>query len=91
MISLKLSGKVDSVRHHGGNVYTRVISPADDPYSRPDVVEVRSKTPVGVPGQMVGLDCVLRGYVRKPYKFTDPQTGEIRVVVPVDYSLEAVV
>lgn len=91
MIVLKLSGKIDSVRHHGGNCYTRVIAPADDPYSRPDVVEVRSKAPVGSVGQMVTLDCALHGYVRKPYKFTDPQTGEIRVVVPVDYSLEVLV
>lgn len=91
MITFKLSGKIDSVRHHGGNIYTRIISPADDPYSRPDVVEVRSKAPVGLVDQMVTVDCVLRGYVRKPYRFTDPQTGEIRVVVPVDYSLEVLV
>lgn len=91
MIALKLSGKVDSVRHHGGNIYTRIISPADDPFSRPDVVEVRSKAPIGLVDKMVTVDCALHGYVRKPYKVTDPQTGEIRVVVPVDYSLEVLV
>lgn len=91
MIAFKLSGKIESVRHHGGNIYTRVIAPADDPYSRPDVVEVRSKTPVGAVGQMVTLECVLHGYVRKPYRVTDAQTGEIRVVVPVDYSIEVLV
>lgn len=87
MIDVTIAGRIDAVRQHAGTVYTRIIVPTVDPYSRPDVVEVRSNAPLGVVGSDVRVDAGLRGYVRKPYKYTDPATGEIRVVVPVEYSL----
>lgn len=83
-------GRVENVRLHDGTRYTRVITPAPDPYSRPQTVEIRSKQPLGPKGEEVKVLAVLGGFTRKPFNATDNATGEISKVTPVDMTLVAV-
>ena len=46
-------GRIDAVRRHDKTIYTRIITPAPDPYSRPQTVEIRSKQRLGQPGDEV--------------------------------------
>ena len=46
-------GRIDAVRRHDKTTYTRIITPAPDPYSRPQTVEIRSKQRFGQPGDEV--------------------------------------
>lgn len=84
-----IMGRVESVRSHDGTRYTQILCPAADAYSRPQVVEVRSKQPIGPKGDEVRVVCQLGGYSRKPFEFKDKSTGEITKVVPVDMTLDA--
>ncbi len=85
-----IKGKVAARRRHESNWYTRIITPAPDAYSRPDTVEVRSKTKLGEPDEEIVVSCRLGGYTRKPFKLTDRDTGEITSVTPVDITLQAI-
>lgn len=83
-------GRIDAVRRHEKTTYTRVTTPAPDPYSRPQTVEIRSKQRLGQPGEQVTQLCLLGGYARKPFRSTDIETGETTMVTPVDMTLDAV-
>ncbi len=89
VMTVRVIGKVDTMRRHEGSYYTQVLTPAADEYSRPQVLEIRSKQKLGDKEDKIDIQCTLGGYRRKPYKFTDKDTGEIRNVVPVDHSLDA--
>lgn len=83
-------GRVDAVRRHDKTIYTRIITPSPDPYSRPQTVEIRSKQRLGQPGDQVTQLGLLGGYARKPFPSTDKETGETTMVTPVDMTLDAV-
>ena len=83
-------GRIDAVRRHDKTIYTRIITPAPDPYSRPQTVEIRSKQRLGQPGDEVAQLATLGGYARKPFRSTDKETGETTMVTPVDMTLDAV-
>lgn len=83
-------GRIDAVRRHEKTTYTRVTTPAPDPYSRPQTVEVRSKQRFGQPGDEVAQLATLGGYARKPFRSTDKETGETTMVTPIDMTLDAV-
>ena len=83
-------GRIDAVRRHDKIVYTRITSPAPDPYSRPQTVEVRSKQRFGQPGDEVAQLATLGGYARRPFRMTDKETGETTIVTPIDMTLDAV-
>lgn len=83
-------GRIDAIRRHEGNVYTRVLTPAPDAYSRPQVIEIRSKTKLGERQEEVRVLCRLGGYTRKPFRYTDKETGEVLSIVPVDHTLDLV-
>lgn len=85
-----IKGKIDAKRRHDAVRYTRILTPAPDAYSRPQVVEVRSKGDLGQRGDEITVTCKLGGYTRKPFKSTDKETGEISMVTPVDMTLDAV-
>lgn len=85
-----LKGRIEAVRRHEGRVYTRLLQPAADAYSRPAINEIVSKASLGSVGDEVQARCRVGGFARKPYQFTDQQTGEVRRVVPVDNTLEVV-
>lgn len=83
-------GRVESSRRYEGKSYTHVMTPAADAYSRPQLVEIRSKSKLGDKGEEVAVACVLGGYARKPYQAKDKATGEVLTLVPVDHTLDLV-
>lgn len=85
-----VKGRIEARRRHGTTTYTRVITPAPDPYSRPQTIEVRSKASLGSAGDDVSVICQVGGYARKPFRSTDKDTGETTMVTPVDHTLDAV-
>ncbi|MDO4795304.1 MAG: single-stranded DNA-binding protein [Brachymonas sp.] len=83
-------GKVENVRSYDKSIYTTVICPATDQYSSPSVVVIKSSRRLGQRDEEIRQLCKLGGYRRKPFKFTDKETGEISMVTPVDITLEAI-
>lgn len=83
-----IMGKVLRVRRYEKFFYTTIICPAEDAYSRPQVVEVRSKarfTDIDEEARAVAL---LGGFEGKAYAVTDRETGERRQLVPVNLFLD---
>jgi hypothetical protein len=89
-LQVLVKGKVEASRRFDGKRYTRIITPAADAYSRPQVVEVRSVSKLGDVGVETEVTCRLGGYTRKPFRTTDKETGETSMVTPVDLTLDAV-
>jgi hypothetical protein len=87
---VNIKGRIDAVRRHEGFRFTRMTTPAPDAYTKPAVVEVRSREALGQVGDEVSVVCDLGGYPRKPYKVTDANTGEIRTITPVEHTLNLV-
>ena len=85
-----IKGKIDARRRHDKTTYTRIVTPAPDPYSRPQTIEVRSKGALGQVGDEVIVQAQLGGYTRKPFRSTDKDTGETMMVTPVDLTLDAI-
>lgn len=89
-MQVTIFGRVQEVRAHKGVVYTRIVCPAKDQYSRPQVVEVRSKRRIGQRDDELDVLAELGGYTRAPFRMTDKETGETSMVTPVDLVLDAV-
>lgn len=89
-MSVLVKGKVEANRRYESLRYTRVITPAPDAYSRPQVIEIRSKIKLAEVGDEVTTLCRLGGYTRKPYKVTDKESGEVTTITPVDLTLDAI-
>ncbi len=89
-MEVRIRGKIDATRLHDKTRYTRILTPAPDAYSRPQTIEIRSKSSLGQRGEEVTVVAKLGGYTRKPFKSTDKETGEITMVTPVDLTLDAV-
>lgn len=85
-----VKGKIVERIRHEKTTYTRIVTPAPDPYSRPQTLEIRSKGAIGQVGDEVIVPAQLGGYTRKAFRVTDKETGEIRMVTPVDMTLDAV-
>lgn len=85
-----VQGKVTRVRRHEKFVYTTVICPARDEYSRPSVVEIRSKSRFAEPEETCRADCELGGYEGKSYVITDRESGERKTLIPVNHFLDLV-
>lgn len=87
---VSIRGKVEGVRRFDGKRYTRIITPAPDAYSRPQVVEIRSVQKLAEIGDETEVTCRLGGYTRKAYRATDKDTGETTSIIPVDLTLDAI-
>lgn len=90
VMQVTIRGRIDASRVHDKTRYTRIVTPAPDPYSRPQTVEVRSKAQLGAKGEEVTVMAQLGGFTRKPFRSTDKETGEVTMVTPVDLTLDAV-
>lgn len=88
---VRVVGRIESSRTHEADRFTRVLTPAPDAYSRPQILEVRSKgrDKLGEAGDDVDLTCTLGGYPRKAFRVTDA-SGETRMVTPIEHTLELV-
>lgn len=89
-MQVPVKGRIEAQSTFEGVRYTRVITPAVDSYSKPQVLEIRSKTRLGDVGDESIFICTLGGYMRKPYTVTDQKTGEVRKVQPVEMTLDLV-
>lgn len=89
-LSVLIVGKVMRVRRYESFTFTTIICPAKDEYSRPAIVEVRSKNRFGDRDETVRVTCDLGGYERKSYQITDKETGERKTLVPVEIVLDLV-
>lgn len=89
-MAVLIAGKVLRVRRHETFTYTTVITPAKDEYSRPSVVEVRSKARFGEKDEVIRVTCELGGYEGKAYAVVDKDTGERKTLVPVNHFLDLV-
>ncbi len=85
-----MRGRVEESRRHGAVTYTRVITPAADAYSRPQLLEIRSKNRLGQKGEEITCVVQLGGFTRKAFRATDKETGETSMVTPVDHTVDAV-
>lgn len=85
-----VAGRIEISKTYEGKRYTQILTPAPDAYSRPQLVEIRSKTKLGERGEEVSAQCVLGGFQRKPYEVKDKNTGEVVKVVPVEHTLDLV-
>lgn len=89
-MAVLIAGKVMRVRRHESFTYTTVICPAKDEYSRPSVIEVRSKARFGEKDEVVRVSCELGGYEGKAYSVVDKDSGERKTLVPVNHFLDLV-
>lgn len=89
-MQVTIKGRIDASRRHEKTTYTRIVTPAPDPYSRPQTVEIRSKQRLGQAGDEITVQAQLGGYTRKPFRSTDKETGETTMVTPVDLTLDAI-
>lgn len=85
-----VKGRVEAQRRYEGKTYTHVMTPAPDAYSRPQLVEIRSKQRLGDKGEEVSVTCTLGGFARKPYQTKDKNTGEITSITPIDHTLDLI-
>ena len=90
LMQVMVKGRIDARRRHEQTRYTRIVTPAPDPYSRPQTVEIRSKSQLGEIGDEVTVLAQLGGYTRKAFRMTDKETGETSMVTPVDLTLDAI-
>lgn len=63
--TVMLDGRIDDVVQVDGEYWTRVILPAKDSYSKPGACRVRSKGPIGRPGNDVTIECEVTGFPRR--------------------------
>lgn len=87
---VQIVGKVLRVRRYEKFFYTTVICPAEDAYSRPQVVEIRSKARFADVDDESKALATLGGFEGKAYSVTDRETGERRQLVPVNLFLDLV-
>lgn len=85
-----IRGRIESSSVHEGTRETKIMTPAVDEFSRPQLLEVRSKIRIGEKGELVTIKCQLGGYQRKAFQVKDKSTGEIRNVVPVEHTLDLI-
>lgn len=83
-------GKVTRARRYEKFWYTTIICPAKDEYSRPSVVEIRSKARFADAEEKVNVHATVGGYEGKGYTATDRETGERRALIPVNIFLDLV-
>lgn len=85
-----IAGKITRVRRHEQFFYTTIICPAKDAYSRPSIVEVRSKARFGEREEETKITAELGGYEGKAYPVVDKETGERKTLIPVNLFLDLV-
>lgn len=87
-LAVNIHGKVMRVRRHEKFYYTTIICPAKDEYSRPSVVEIRSKSRFADVDEATKCQAELGGYEGKAYQITDRESGERKTLVPVNLFLD---
>lgn len=89
-MTVRVIGKITRTRRHEQFTYTTVITPAPDAYSKPSVVEIRSKQRFGERDEEIDVMATLGGYEGRSYRITDRETGEVKMLVPVNTYLDLI-
>lgn len=89
-MQVRVVGKVLRTRRHEQYTYTTVITPAADAYSKPSIVEVRSKQRFAERDEETDFLGRLGGYEGRSYRVTDRETGEQKNLIPVNMYLDLV-
>jgi hypothetical protein len=89
-MQVTIKGRIEISRSYEGKRFTQIMTPAADQYSRPQIVEVRSKSKLGERGDEIVVQASLGGYQRKAYQVKDKNTGEIVTLVPTEHTLDAI-
>lgn len=89
-MQVRIAGKIQAIRRFDNTTFTRIVTPAPDSYSRPQVVEVRSKNKLGERDDEITITAQLGGYTRKAYPVIDKDTGEKTMVTPTDMTLDVI-
>ena len=75
MLILRIAGRIEHAEFSGGKNVYNIKTPAPDAYSHPSEFRVISQQQIGGVGQVVDLNCSVRGFV-KPKQYKDKQTGQ---------------
>lgn len=87
---VKIAGKIENVTSfNNGGFATQVMLPAEDQYSMPAHVEIRSDKRLGSKGEEIDVLCAISGWPRKWSK-VDKETGEQRSGTSINMVLRAV-
>jgi len=80
-----INGKIQVLDRHQGHIYTTIICPAPDAYTKSAVVKVRSKQMIGSKDEEVkNLQCLIGGYTKRSYQ------GENGTIIPVEITLDVI-
>jgi hypothetical protein len=83
-------GKIIESRMYERVRYTRILCPASDEFSRPETLQIRSKSQLGQRDEIVMISVSLGGYARKAFRVTDKETGETSSITPIEMTLDAI-
>lgn len=64
-----ISGIIKSSRTTDSGIFTHIVTPAPDPYSRPQNFEVKSQNKLGTVDSIVTIECMLNGFI-KTFKYS---------------------
>ena len=70
-----IAGRIESMTKYKDSVVSLVRTPAEDEYSYPSTIEIRSKARLGQVGDDISVTVKLNG-VPRAYTRTDKETGE---------------
>lgn len=71
-----IRGRIEEVKKHEKDFFTRVICPALDAYSTPAIIELKSDQRLGERGDEITTIARVGGY-RSYFQSLDKETGEI--------------
>lgn len=83
-------GRVEKVEVINSTCYTVIFCPAIDRYSNPEIVQIRSKRPIGTMGEEIQLWGRIGGFRGRPFNVTDKLTGEVRRARQVILTIDAI-
>jgi hypothetical protein len=82
---VNVRGRVEGCKTRAGTPYTRVLVPSVDPYAHPQLVEIRSRSRLGVKDDEISCSCILRGFQKKSRK---KHKGKGVKIVQVEHTLD---
>ncbi|BBB66832.1 hypothetical protein UNDYM_2579 [Undibacterium sp. YM2] len=90
LMQVVVRGRIEGSSVFEGTRSTKIMTPSVDEFSRPQLLEVRSKNRIGEKGEIVTVRCLLGGYQRKAFTVKDKSSGEMKTVVPVEHTLDLI-
>lgn len=85
-----ITGRVEKTEVINSIRYTEVLCPAFDRYSNPEIVQIRSKRPIGTKGEEIQQWGRIGGFRGRPFDVTDKSTGEVRRARQVILTIDAI-